>query len=63
MKLQMVLLSIVCGIVGSSTAFGAMEKYFEFPGVSIMMIENQKISWDKDYWAWSAFLQAIGVVP
>ncbi|WP_282189120.1 hypothetical protein [Maribellus sp. YY47] len=40
----------------------ATQKYFEFPGISIMKIENQKISWDKDYWDWNAFLQAIGVV-
>ena len=41
MKLQMVLLSIVCGIVGSSTAFGAMEKYFEFPEIPPMVVWHE----------------------
>ena len=38
----------------------ATNKYFELPGVSVMEIENDKITRNCDYWDWNSFMRLIG---
>ncbi len=38
----------------------ATNKYFELPGVSVMEIENGKITRNSDYWDWNSFMWLIG---
>ncbi|GET23191.1 nuclear transport factor 2 family protein [Prolixibacter denitrificans] len=39
----------------------ATNKHFEVRGVSVMDIENNRISKNRDYWDWNTFLKGIGV--
>ena len=38
----------------------ATGKYFELPGVSVMEIENGKITQNIDFWDWNSFMRLIG---
>ena len=39
----------------------ATGKYFEIRGVSVMLIENNLIRRNSDYWDWDSFITGIGV--
>lgn len=44
-----------------SMGIPATNKYFELRGVSVMIIENNLIKRNSDYWDWYTFLTSIGV--
>lgn len=44
-----------------SIGIPATNKYFEFRGVSVMIIEDNLIKRNSDYWDWGTFLIGIGV--
>jgi len=46
-----------------SMGIPATNKYFEVRGVSVMIIENNLIKRNSDYWDWNTFLREIGVQP
>lgn len=44
-----------------SMGIPATNKYFEVRGVSVMVIEDNLIKRNSDYWDWNTFLKGIGV--